>query len=203
MPRLCKGKDNDVKCRRQAYFGAVGDAKPDFCSTHKALGMVDLHNKKCLYPECTTKPHYGYPGGKPEYCSAHQAEGMENLRSKRCAHQGCERFASCGMEGQKPMFCSNHMLTGMKNLIGRKCTFEGCGTFASYGLPVVAGARARPLFCSVHKDVGMVNVTKKGKSSSGRGPGRPKSAAAPVGKPTECQEEGCEEAPKCGFPADG
>jgi hypothetical protein len=73
---LCKGGG----CRKQASFGAAGDASPRFCSAHRGEGDVDLRHGVCTADGCGTIASFGAAGGRFKSCALHKAPGDVNLR---------------------------------------------------------------------------------------------------------------------------
>ena len=51
-------------CEIGASFNIEGEKKRLYCSNHKADGMVDVRNKKCLHNGCEITPKFNIKGEK-------------------------------------------------------------------------------------------------------------------------------------------
>ena len=92
------------------------------CGKHRADGMVDVHNKRCTHPGCTTKPSYGIPGFAATLCAVHKehSSGVIRFSKARCA---CKQPATHGIRA--PQRCEQHQIEGDLNLVERPC--GSCG----------------------------------------------------------------------------
>ena len=62
-----------------------------YCSKHRLPEMIDLVNKFCIYPNCTTQPSYNIKGEtKALYCYEHKTETMINVICVSCVNDWCE-----------------------------------------------------------------------------------------------------------------
>ena len=73
MPKYCIHED---ECKKRANFGKPGSKLKEYCKLHAPSGYIDISNKRCIEPNCDTRPSYGKPGYSPEYCAKHKKEGM-------------------------------------------------------------------------------------------------------------------------------
>ena len=93
----CKGED----CKKKACFNVEGE-RPKFCATHKLAEMVNVHDKRCIYPDCKIQPWYNLPEEKKGlYCSTHKLNGMVNVKSPKCIFDGCKVQPCFNFENEK------------------------------------------------------------------------------------------------------
>lgn len=109
--KICAHRD----CTKRPSFGMEGSKLAEFCSAHKAVGMVDVKNKRCIHHGCTKQSGYGVPGSnKKEFCSEHKKSGMVHAKRNRCGHHVCTKHPVFGVAGTKTAeFCSEHKADGM------------------------------------------------------------------------------------------
>ncbi|CAM9737290.1 unnamed protein product [Scytosiphon promiscuus] len=73
--------------------------------------VVEVPDKMCGRPGCTTKSSYGSANSqRPEFCAPHASKGMVDLRHKsKCRHAGCARRPSYAVVGSvKAEICTEH-----------------------------------------------------------------------------------------------
>ncbi|CAM9662627.1 unnamed protein product, partial [Scytosiphon promiscuus] len=98
-------------CMVQPSYGEPGTGKPRFCTGHKKKGHISLKNRPCIFPGCTTRPHYGPSKGRPVFCATHkqddhvhllkEAEGLEKRRLQRKRRRSSGGSAASGKDKQK------------------------------------------------------------------------------------------------------
>ncbi len=111
----CKYED----CLIQSNWNFEGLKHGDFCSVHKADGMVDVKIKHCVYKDCKGAARYNYEGYPARYCKDHKFENMVCSRinlTNKCKHPDCTIDASFNYPGEKVKFCAGHKLDGMVNV---------------------------------------------------------------------------------------
>ncbi len=163
----CNDCSSNASCRKNicetcginAIFNFEGESWGRFCKTHKELGMVDVKNKSCIYPECKTKPTYNKEGEtKALFCCTHKELGMIDVNSKNCIHPGCKTKPNYNKEGEtNRLYCVIHKELGMINVNSKTCIHPGCKTQPSYNKE----GETKGVFCSIHKESSMVDVKSK------------------------------------------
>ena len=109
-----------IDCKERARYKFINETEL-YCPTHKHPGMIDVSNKKCIYPGCVTRPCYNLIGEKKGIlCNKHKGNGMVDVANKRCPSIGCKKGRMYNYEGEMRLYCTNHKLEGMINLVGIK-----------------------------------------------------------------------------------
>jgi hypothetical protein len=136
---------------------------PEYCKRHKKDGMINVKDKRCIYPECIRGRSYGKIKGGAMYCSKHKLKGMihKNLkykmiiRDKWCIRPECTKNRLYGNPNEPPIYCKNHSLEGMINTLSKRCIDPGCTT-----IPAYAEEGKTAMYCIKHKKTGMINVVR-------------------------------------------
>src|SRR6478609_8201241 len=150
---MAKCKTNG--CKTEAIFGLPGGRR-SFCKVHKAPEMIDLKNRKCEHPGCTTRATCASTenGNKTaHYCSLHKKDGMSDVINKKCANEDCTTRPTFGLKGGKALYCVKHRIA----LSGKMCQFKGCQIRATFGLEKERKER----FCFAHKTDGMIDIFRQ------------------------------------------
>jgi hypothetical protein len=124
--------------------------------------MIDVKNKTCQHPGCSTQPVYNFEGeSKGAFCVTHMKEGMINVVNKTCQHPGCPTRPVYNFEGEsKGAFCAEHKELTMIDVKNKTCQHVGCKTQAWYGTVF-----ERKIHCANHKtksEIVVKSCTHKG-----------------------------------------
>ena len=95
--------------------------------------MIDIVHKRCIGPDCKTRPSCNYEGEtKPLYCNIHKKDNMIDIVHKRCIGPDCKTRPSCNYEGEtKPLYCNIHKKDNMINIVSKRCQLDGCPVLAN------------------------------------------------------------------------
>ena len=77
-------------CDAHPSFALPGK-RARFCGTHRAVGMVDVINKKCEL--CNAHPTFALPGERARFCGIHREVGMVDVKNKLCELEVCSERA--------------------------------------------------------------------------------------------------------------
>ena len=142
-------------CKTSANFNYEGK-KGIYCSIHKLENMVNVKHKRCITPNCITRPTFNYPTEtKALYCSVHKLENMINVKDKRCITPNCIKQPNFNYPNEsKALYCSVHKLEGMVSTRTKCCITPNCIKLPTHNLP-----NKKPRYCSDHKTEGMIDNT--------------------------------------------
>ena len=76
LSTLCKFKD----CKLQCTYG-LHNEKPEYCSKHKSVKMIDLKHERCLFDNCNIQASFGELNGKRLYCTKHKEDDHISLKN--------------------------------------------------------------------------------------------------------------------------
>jgi hypothetical protein len=148
-----------MKCQecgiKQALYG-IEYKKPTRCRNHKSDGMVDVTSKRCLEPECTTRPIYGVEYKKATHCINHKSDSMVDVSHARCLEPDCTTRPIYGVEWNKATHCKDHKSDSMMNVVSKRCLEPNCTKIPTFGL-----VKSKATHCSTHKSNAMMNVINK------------------------------------------
>jgi hypothetical protein len=120
---------------------------------------VDVMNKRCEQPGCTTRPSYGPPGSKKcLWCKTHAPEDYVDVKNKRCKHLNCPTQPIYGPPGSaRGQWCRKHAPVGCVDVMNKHCEHPGCPTQACYASQ---GAKKRQ-WCQKHAPADCINVVSR------------------------------------------
>lgn len=116
---------------------------------------VDVKNKKCEFPGCTTRANYGIDSQR--FCVKHKGVNDTDIFHKKCKADNCPTRPSYGKVGGKPEYCFKHKPDNYVDVVSRFCKQPNCLTRPAYGKP----DSKIPEYCVKHKPDDYVNVTDK------------------------------------------
>ena len=130
-----------------------GETKGLYCMTHKSPDMVNVKDRKCAHPGCTSQPNFNITGStKGLYCVTHKSPDMVDVKNPKCAHPGCDSRPTFNITGStKGLYCMTHKSPDMVNVISPRCIHPGCDSRTSYGRPGFP-----PTKCAKHREPGMI-----------------------------------------------
>ena len=154
-----KDKGGCETCGIRASFNIEGETRGRFCSTHKALGMVNVVDKRCESSGCTSQPSFNFVGeSKGRFCKAHSEPNMVDVINKTCESLGCTSRPSFNFVGEsKSRFCKAHSEPNMVDVINKTCESSGCTFRPSFNFVGESNGR----FCKAHSEPNMVDVKNK------------------------------------------
>ena len=82
--------------------------------------MVDVKNKRCVFPGCDTQPIYGKPGYPKQFCATHKQIGMMVKPNPKCWNKTCKEKAIWG-RSFKLVHCPAHKQPGETNMVEARC----------------------------------------------------------------------------------
>ena len=118
--------------------------------------MVDVKNRRCEHPGCTSRPVFNREGeSRGRFCAVHREPGMVDVKTRRCDHPGCTSRPVFNKEGEsRGRFCAVHRETGMVDVKNRRCDHPGCSLHPVFNKE----GESRGRFCSLHKEPDMVDM---------------------------------------------
>jgi hypothetical protein len=121
--------------------------------------MINVINKTCVEPDCSTQPTYNLKGKtKALYCKSHKKENMINVLSKTCIEPNCETQPTYNIEGQKiALYCNTHKKENMVDILNKKCIEKNCMIISNYNFE----NQKKGIYCRVHKKENMIDVKSK------------------------------------------
>ena len=136
-------------------------------------------SEECQHDGCTTRPHFGVPGGKKQFCAEHCNADMINLNSqfeKPCQQSGCPvKRPNFGLPGQSAEYCARHKKEGMVDVCHKTCAHDGCTIQPNFGFL----EDGKATHCRRHAEANMVDVKNR-----------------------QCEDEDCTLQPNYAFPGE-
>lgn len=143
--KKCKSNEG---CLLTASFGYKDGSGTQFCSKHKADGMVNLLCKLCHCGKA--RPTYNYEGDSANFCKECKEDGMINVNDNPCK---CGKSRpTFNFEGLKAEYCAQCKKSDMINVRDEPCK---CGKSSK---PNFNFEGLKPEYCSQCMTDGMVDI---------------------------------------------
>lgn len=146
-------------CNTYPMFNFPGNTTGVLCRQHKLMEMVDVRNRRCIEPLCSTQPRFGARDDRRAlYCWEHKRPlDINKVEKRNCQEVECNRrptFASLGC--LRPERCGKHKQSEDIDVISRKCSDHECNRQPSFGY-----VNCLATHCSSHRKDGMINTRHK------------------------------------------
>jgi hypothetical protein len=127
--------------------------------------MVNVVQRSCIEPGCTTQPVYNFEGEiRGLYCKDHAKEQMIDVVNPSCITPGCSTKPYYNNPGEsRGLYCKGHADPQMVDVVNERCIAPGCSIQPSFNY---VGER-KGLYCSLHADPQMVDVKHKSCAAPG------------------------------------